>query len=92
LGFSASTASSGTTSTTTKKKATTRTTSHARALAASRGAASRSAVSRTSVSVGARRAPIRTGVVHYYGVPTYADSAKGDVATYDDPEIRQAAL
>ena len=27
-----------------------------------------------------------------YGVPTFADSEKGDVATYDDPIVRKAAI
>src|SRR5262245_55175469 len=27
-----------------------------------------------------------------YGVPTFADSAKDDIATYDDPVVRKAAI
>src|ERR1700676_4095921 len=27
-----------------------------------------------------------------YGVPTFTDSEKGDVATYDDPIVRKAAV
>jgi penicillin-binding protein 2 len=34
----------------------------------------------------------RVGVVHYYGVPTFANSAKDDVSTFDDPVVRAAAV
>jgi penicillin-binding protein 2 len=39
----------------------------------------------------ARAAIRRTSVVRY-GVPTFADSSKEDVATYDDPVVRKAAI
>src|SRR5579871_888346 len=68
------------TSTTTAKK---RTSSRARTATTTRTAASR--------TVAAKPAPV-THVVHYYGVPTYADSAKGDVSSFDNPEIRAAAV
>src|SRR5437016_1711981 len=31
-------------------------------------------------------------IVHYYGVPTFANSAKDDVTTFDDPVVRAAAV
>ena len=38
------------------------------------------------------RATIKRSSSIRYGVPTFTDSEKGDVATYDDPVVRQAAI
>ena len=38
------------------------------------------------------RAAIKRSSSIRYGVPTFTDSEKGDVATYDDPVVRQAAI
>src|SRR3989442_7626030 len=45
-------------------------------------------------SAGATRAARsrRYSASRYRGVPTFADSASDDVPTYDDPQVRQAAL
>ena len=40
----------------------------------------------------ATRASIRRAASSRYGVPTFTDSEKGDVAAYDDPAVRQAAI
>ncbi len=74
----------GFSATTTAKKSRRATTS--RTTSATRSAASRTAA--------AKAAPVTrvTHVVHYYGVPTYADSAKGDVTGFDNQEIRAAAI
>jgi len=42
---------------------------------------------RSSTGTITHRRPVRV-----LGVPTFADSAEGDVATYDDPVVRQAAV
>jgi penicillin-binding protein 2 len=38
------------------------------------------------------RASIRKSTVSRYGVPTFTDSEKGDIASYDDPIVRKAAV
>ncbi len=43
------------------------------------------AASAAAVKAATRRPPVR-------GVPTFADSTLGDIATYDDPVVRQAAI
>jgi penicillin-binding protein 2 len=40
----------------------------------------------------AARASIRRSSSARYGVPTFTDSEKGDVASYDDPTVRKAAV
>jgi len=40
----------------------------------------------------AARASIRRSSSSRYGVPTFTDSEKGDVAAYDDPVVRKAAI
>ncbi len=40
----------------------------------------------------AARASIKRSSSARYGVPTFTDSEKGDVAAYDDPVVRQAAI
>src|SRR4029077_20633935 len=40
----------------------------------------------------ATHASIRRATSSRYGVPTFTDSEKGDVASYDDPVVRQAAI
>ena len=40
----------------------------------------------------AARASIRRSSSLRYGVPTFTDSEKGDVAAYDDPVVRKAAI
>lgn len=57
-------------------------------LAAAEGAAGSSGKATKS----ARRATRRASYARYRGVPTFADSTKEDVAAYDDPLVRQAAV
>src|SRR5580700_5074109 len=40
----------------------------------------------------ATRASIKKASSSRYGVPTFTDSEKGDVASYDDPVVRKAAI
>src|SRR5690348_3549511 len=40
----------------------------------------------------AAHASIRRSSSSRYGVPTFTDSEKGDVASYDNPIVRQAAV
>src|SRR5579862_6804213 len=35
---------------------------------------------------------VKPRIVHYYGVPTFANSEKDDVTTFDDPVVRAAAV
>ncbi|MGB8474708.1 MAG: penicillin-binding transpeptidase domain-containing protein [Candidatus Acidiferrum sp.] len=39
-----------------------------------------------------KRSHARRYASHYRGVPTFADSTKSDVSTYDDPVVREAAV
>jgi membrane carboxypeptidase/penicillin-binding protein len=45
-----------------------------------------------SAPVAKHRARRQTTVRSRYGISTFADSAQGDIATFDDPIIRQAAI
>jgi len=53
----------------------------------------RAATIKKSASGGGRAAAAkRHAPRHYYGVPTFADSTKDDVADYDDPVVREVAV
>jgi penicillin-binding protein 2 len=55
-------------------------------------AAERAAKSSGKATKSAKRATRRVSYARYRGVPTFADSTKEDVAEYDDPLVRQAAV